>query len=191
MVPGKGTTTTSSNNEHRWYEPQTGRYTRPDPLGRWGDSHPHAYAQLNPLRFSDPKGLDSAGCDVSPEAQAKLLAETGIAIPFDSPCVLQCCAYHDACFDQFECDQHSWLQPQSQCNPLLCGSCNETVVRCIVNCANTAFADPVGGPTYYCASQSRFISIPGDFGSLDEARPACDNGNKVKCCGEQQGRGGR
>ena len=47
---------------HRWYQPGTGRYTRPDPLGfisvpgaarLW----PYLYADANPLRFSDPLGL--------------------------------------------------------------------------------------------------------------------------------------
>lgn len=44
-------------NVHRWYESGTGRYTRPDRLGRRGDLHPYAYVRSNPLTGKDPFGL--------------------------------------------------------------------------------------------------------------------------------------
>jgi RHS repeat-associated protein len=44
-------------NLHRWYETGTGRYTRPDPLGRRGDPNPYAYGRSNPLAGKDPFGL--------------------------------------------------------------------------------------------------------------------------------------
>jgi RHS repeat-associated protein len=44
-------------NVHRWYESGTGRYTRPDPLGRRGDLHPYAYVRSNPLTGKVPFGL--------------------------------------------------------------------------------------------------------------------------------------
>lgn len=49
-------------NVHRWYEPQTGRYSSADPLGVGGTSRSglnllFAYAGGNPLRFSDALGL--------------------------------------------------------------------------------------------------------------------------------------
>ena len=50
-------------NVHRWLEPQTGRYTRPDPLGlREGESL-YPYAEGDPLRFSDPFGLKPCSCN--------------------------------------------------------------------------------------------------------------------------------
>ncbi len=52
-------------NLYRWYEPQTGRYTRVDPLGRKGDPNPLAYVHSRPTFFVDPLGLvtSKADCD--------------------------------------------------------------------------------------------------------------------------------
>lgn len=46
---------------HRWYTPDVGRYTRPDPLldqfSFMGDQHPYLYVLSNPVRFKDLLGL--------------------------------------------------------------------------------------------------------------------------------------
>jgi RHS repeat-associated protein len=52
-------------NVHRWYDPGTGRYTRPDPMGLANSSGVasglgYAYADADPLRFTDPLGLFKA-----------------------------------------------------------------------------------------------------------------------------------
>jgi RHS repeat-associated protein len=44
-------------NYARDYDPQTGRYTTPDPLGLDGGVNPYAYADSNPLSNVDPLGL--------------------------------------------------------------------------------------------------------------------------------------
>lgn len=44
-------------NDHRYYDPDTGRYISPDPLGLRGGINSYAYARGNPLRFIDPSGL--------------------------------------------------------------------------------------------------------------------------------------
>ncbi len=49
-------------NVNRWYDSETGRYTRPDPLGsfpapRQSDAFPYLYADANPVSFADPLGL--------------------------------------------------------------------------------------------------------------------------------------
>jgi len=41
---------------HRWYQPGTGRYTRPDPLGFDRDLHPYVYGAGRPTFFFDPDG---------------------------------------------------------------------------------------------------------------------------------------
>ena len=60
------TTTTATlrrQNVHRWLEPGTGRYTRPDPLGLNNlRDHVYLYAQGNPLLFVDPLGLAAKLC---------------------------------------------------------------------------------------------------------------------------------
>lgn len=50
-------------NVYRFLEPQTGRYTRPDPFSlREGESL-YTYAEGDPLRFSDPFGLKPCSCN--------------------------------------------------------------------------------------------------------------------------------
>ena len=48
-----------SENLQRWYQPNVGSYSRPDPLGLRGDPHPYQYGLGNPLSFFDPFGLYS------------------------------------------------------------------------------------------------------------------------------------
>ncbi|WP_051114770.1 RHS repeat-associated core domain-containing protein [Actinokineospora enzanensis] len=43
-------------NYFRYYDPSTGRYTSPDPLGLEGGENPHAYVP-NPMYWTDPLGL--------------------------------------------------------------------------------------------------------------------------------------
>jgi uncharacterized protein RhaS with RHS repeats len=43
-------------NYHRYYEPQTGRYLSPDPIGLEGGTRSYAYVH-NPLVWIDPFGL--------------------------------------------------------------------------------------------------------------------------------------
>jgi RHS repeat-associated protein len=45
-------------NYFRDYDPNTGRYVESDPIGIEGGLNTYAYAFQNPLRFSDPYGLE-------------------------------------------------------------------------------------------------------------------------------------
>ena len=44
-------------NDHRYYDPQRGRYLTPDPLGLRGGVNSYAYVANNPLKNIDPSGL--------------------------------------------------------------------------------------------------------------------------------------
>jgi RHS repeat-associated protein len=46
-------------NYFRYYNPQTGRYITPDPIGLEGGVNLFAYANGNPIRWTDPWGLRS------------------------------------------------------------------------------------------------------------------------------------
>ena len=45
-------------NRYRDYDPSTGRYVQADPIGLAGGSNNYVYASANPLRWTDPLGLE-------------------------------------------------------------------------------------------------------------------------------------
>ncbi|CAM2070397.1 PAAR domain-containing protein [Sulfidibacter corallicola] len=48
-------------NRHRYYDPECGRYTQPDPIGLRGGMNPYQYTE-DPVREIDPLGLASLPC---------------------------------------------------------------------------------------------------------------------------------
>src|SRR6266498_396267 len=57
----------------------------------------YVFVRSNPVSFTDHLGLDCPGCDNVPDI-------------FESPAVLECCAEHDRCYDEHNCNARSWLQ---------------------------------------------------------------------------------
>ena len=54
-------------NRHRYYDPDTGRYISPDPIGLIGGLNQFRYADNNPTRFVDPSGLATADVTNRPD----------------------------------------------------------------------------------------------------------------------------
>ena len=44
-------------NYHRYYDPKTGRYLTPDPIGLVGGINPYLYSEDNPINLTDSNGL--------------------------------------------------------------------------------------------------------------------------------------
>jgi RHS repeat-associated protein len=75
-------------NVHRWLEWQTGRYSRPDPLGfREREVNRYLYARSNPLSFVDPSGLVSWRCTVLELSAGSGFAGGVFYVDCDSGCV--------------------------------------------------------------------------------------------------------
>jgi RHS repeat-associated protein len=64
-------------NYHRYYDPNTGRYLTPDPIGLLGGINLWTYSGLNPINAIDPFGLDTAEWGAS-----GTIAAIGAAVDF-------------------------------------------------------------------------------------------------------------
>ncbi|UCF93363.1 MAG: RHS domain-containing protein, partial [Desulfobacterales bacterium] len=47
-------------NYHRYYDPKTGRYLTPDPIGLLGGINLYSYVDNNPINYFDANGLDKS-----------------------------------------------------------------------------------------------------------------------------------
>lgn len=143
-------------NWNRYYNPATGRYIISDLVGLQGGKNTYLYALASPLRFTDPRGLDNVGCD-------------GVPDRYETPCRLECCATHDQCFDINNCSAFSWIPGLGSPE---CNQCNKQVKEDLKQCGSNK-GDDTNRPNFYCARQSRFVTIPGDFPSRKAAELVC------------------
>ena len=63
-------------NRHRYYDPQSGRYLTPDPLGMPDGPNSYVYVENNPLRYVDPEGLVLFAFDGTGNAAEPMAGDT-------------------------------------------------------------------------------------------------------------------
>lgn len=95
-------------NWHRYYDPKTGRYLTADPIGILrGMNHLFAYAQNNPINYTDPWGLwygNWCGPYLS-----------GLGMPIDS--LDWICKEHDECYKKHNINMFT---PRENCDRKKC-----------------------------------------------------------------------
>jgi RHS repeat-associated protein len=70
-------------NYFRYYNPQTGRYITPDPIGLEGGINLFIYVQNSPINYIDPLGLWTVAIGVSGTGGAGMGASGTVMIAFD------------------------------------------------------------------------------------------------------------
>jgi RHS repeat-associated protein len=127
-------------NWHRYYDPKTGRYISSDPIGLVGGLNTYAYVGNNPLRWTDPRGLDNASGgtwngNLIPgfDRQDNVCTLGPLSSPANrNPCIRQCCVLHDICYTANKCNVSSWFLT----GPLpatRCGTCNWIGLMCALS----------------------------------------------------------
>jgi RHS repeat-associated protein len=62
------------NLTYRYYDPATGRFLTPDPIGENGGINLYSYVQNSPLSYADPLGLSPADPDLAPAMSGDIIA---------------------------------------------------------------------------------------------------------------------
>lgn len=112
----------------------------------------YLFVDNNPINLFDILGLDHPGCDVP-----------GLEGRFVPACYLECCARHDACFDNFDCTASSWWERVCRISQDPCDVCNADAAGCIAGCA--AGEEDVDDPdewNFYCAQCHVFFDDPNE-----------------------------
>lgn len=152
-------------NLNRYYDPKIGRYFKSDPIGLKGGINLYSYTENDPINKADPLGLDSPGCDSIPDS-------------WEEPCIQECCAKHDECYDRNNCSSDTWngcSKGQHWMDWVKCFKCNHNVKNCFLKCwfSIGVWTDDPNQKNYYCKSLHKYISIPGDFPDILSAAIAC------------------
>jgi RHS repeat-associated protein len=117
-------------NWHRYYDPQTGRYLTPDPIGLEGGINLYLYVQNNPINFIDPTGLV---CGTWWNDWA--INDKPAGNDFSS-----CCKEHDDCYDE-------------------CGKTKEECDNAFYNCMSRKCAENMGGKQCYDKANQYWWSV--------------------------------
>jgi RHS repeat-associated protein len=140
-------TTAASNYRARYYDSTIGRFISEDSIGFKAGENFYVYVFNAPVNHIDPSGHDNPGCD-------------GVPHKFERPCILECCAIHDECYDKNQCTAASWCYLWGKCH-----ECNSNVTFCIYQCRGHADRDDPKRPNCYYAKLHKFGPCPWEPGS--------------------------
>lgn len=134
-------------NWNRYYDPKTGRYITPDPIGLEGGINLYPYVGNNSVNKIDPLGLDdgwswyggwpwngslwpSYGAQ---DDKCSIDGKIGNYLNSNS-CMKQCCAEHDDCYRKYGCNWSSWITSIHTIPiaiPGICDHCNDRLISCL------------------------------------------------------------
>lgn len=135
-------------NLNRYYDPETGRYIKSDPIGVMASLNTYVYVDNQPINWFDLYGLikncsywGGTNCseyelpvngNFTPGYSEQDFVCSSIGALFDnSECTTQCCADHDNCYEMYQCNWSSWLMNVFGADAP-CNKCNRVARRCII-----------------------------------------------------------
>jgi RHS repeat-associated protein len=142
-----------SQNLHRNYSSEAGRFNESDPIGIFGGINTYLYVDADPLLKRDINGLSGRAPgrgrpNINGNVWGEYTEQDWICSSFGYPfnwfkCTKQCCDEHDRCFEKYRCNATSWVG-NLMGTGFACQECNHAAFGCMLaNIGRTKCVGPV------------------------------------------------